>query len=164
MKSQIVLAMLLYVWLLVPHAGASDEWYLATVDQEQNARLDALEARLDAFEGRLRVVPDVELPRDPAPLRRTVRQSTTTKVVPSNHHAHYAHDGRVVIHHDSNNGVPGAHDGMSRIRIAEAGQVIGDCPNGNCPTRMSTRYQSTFRLGKPNGPFAGIGRALSGRR
>lgn len=43
-------------------------------------------------------------------------------------------------------------------------QTSDYCPSGNCPTRMSTRYQSTFRLGKPNGPFAGIGRALSGRR
>lgn len=70
-------------------------------------------------------------------------------VVPPNHHAHYDAAGRVVVHGNWNNGVPGAHAGMSPVRIAEAGQRVpggiaaptysvrsagGGCPAGGCPS------------------------------
>jgi hypothetical protein len=43
--------------------------------------------------------------------------------IPPGYHAHMSYDGTVIVHHNSNNGIPGAHTGMYRTRIAEGGHM-----------------------------------------
>lgn len=132
-----------------------DGWYLATVDEQQNARLDAHEvkmdlilSRLDALEGKLRATPDVsplpppgyQLPKSPVyevqePDRRTVSAplpSVKSVVVPPNHHAHRTISGEVIVHHDSNHGDPIAHQGIARpwVKVAKAGQIVSVSTSG----------------------------------
>lgn len=50
--------------------------------------------------------------------------STTSAIVPPGYHSHRAHDGSIVVHHNSNFGNMAAHRGMSLTRLAEAGEPV----------------------------------------
>ena len=61
-------------------------------------------------------------------------QSKKAVVIPQGYHAHQTADGKTIIHSDSNNGVPGSHNGLAGTyrsgrnfitpKTGEAGQVV----------------------------------------
>lgn len=85
------------------------------------------------------------------PLFTYSEPAASMQVIPRGYHAHRAFDGSIVVHHDSNSGVYGAHDGMSRWRIAEGGEPISTI-------RYSSGYGEYYTANAE--PIVGSGRPL----